>query len=180
MQYHGASYAEDVWDVFWYEKNIQGDIVAVYNDAGTKLVTYYYDAFGYCIAGYDNNGSSTRAYYNPFRYRGYYYDKDLDLYYLNSRYYDGRTGRFISPDYPDVVTATPGALTDKNLYAYCDNNPVMRVDKDGDLWLETLGIMALGGLIGASINAVNSIFSQWIFSNDQDINWLSVAVAAGS
>ena len=46
MQYHGSSYAEDVWDVFWYEKNLQGDIVAVYNDAGTKLVTYYYDAFG--------------------------------------------------------------------------------------------------------------------------------------
>ena len=61
--------ATNVWNVFWYEKNLQGDIVAVYNDAGTKLVTYYYDAFGYCIASYDNNGSSTRAYYNPHYFR---------------------------------------------------------------------------------------------------------------
>jgi len=139
MQYHGSSYAEDVWDVFWYEKNLQGDIVAVYNDAGTKLVTYYYDAFGYCIAGYDNNGSSTRAYYNPFRYRGYYYDKDLDLYYLNSRYYDGRTGRFISPDAPSYLGAN-GDLNSYNLYAYCSNNPVMYTDKSGCLaeWLGDL------------------------------------------
>ena len=127
MQYHGSSYAEDVWDVFWYEKNLQGDIVAVYNDAGTKLVTYYYDAFGYCIASYDNNGSSTRAYCNPFRYRGYYYDKDLDLYYLNARYYDGRTGRFISPD--NQLSTTD--LVGMNLYAYCGNNPANRIDPTG-------------------------------------------------
>ena len=154
LKYHGSSYAEDAWDVFWYEKNLQGDIVAVYNDTGTKLATYYYDAFGYCIASYDNNGSSTRAYYNPFRYRGYYYDKDLDLYYLNARYYDGRTGRFISPDYPDVVTATPGALTDKNLYAYCDNNPVMRRDDSGEWW----NVIA-GAAIGASVNFITSFAS---------------------
>ena len=156
MQYYGSSYAEDVWDVFWYEKNLQGDIVAVYNDYGTKLVTYYYDAFGYCIVGYDNDGSSTRAYYNPFRYRGYYYDKDLDLYYLNARYYDGRTGRFISPDYPDVVTATPGALTDKNLYAYCDNNPVMRMDGDGEIWVPVL----LYGAINATYSMIGALISE--------------------
>ena len=46
MQYHGASYAEDVWDVFWYEKNLQGDIVAVYDSSGMLLIEYNYSAYG--------------------------------------------------------------------------------------------------------------------------------------
>ena len=71
---------------------------------------------------------------NPFRYRGYYFDKDLDLYYLNARCYDQCTGRFISADEVGVVAATPAGLTDKNLFAYCDNNPVARVDGDGEFW----------------------------------------------
>ena len=134
MQYHGVSYAEDEWDVYWYEKNIFGDIVAVYNEAGTKLISYEYDAYGKFDATYYNGGINSTAYNNPFRYRGYYYDTDLALYYLNSRYYDAKTGRFISPDNIDVICATPTALTDKNLYAYCDNNPVMRRDDGGQFW----------------------------------------------
>ena len=98
MRYHGATYAEDVWDVYWYEKNIFGDVVAVYDEAGTKLISYEYDAFGKCYEAYYNGGSGTSAVNNPFRYRGYFYDTDLELYYLNSRYYDSNTGRFISAD----------------------------------------------------------------------------------
>ena len=71
---------------------------------------------------------------NPLRYRGYYYDADLGLYYLGSRYYDPAICRFINMDAIGVISATPMALTDKNLYAYCDNNPVMRVDCDGEFW----------------------------------------------
>ena len=131
MQYHGASYAEDVWDVYWYERNIFGDVVAVYDKAGTKLISYKYDAYGRAVSTQHNGGYSTTANNNPFRYRGYYYDLDLGLYYLNSRYYDSNTGRFISADNIDVICSTPNALTDKNLYSYCDNNPVMRADHDG-------------------------------------------------
>ena len=134
MQYHGASYAEDVWDVYWYEKNIFGDVVAIYDEAGVKLISYEYDAYGRCWSMQHNGGYGTTAYNNPFRYRGYYYDKDLELYYLNSRYYDGYSGRFISADNIDVICSTPNALTDKNLYSYCDNNPVMRRDDGGEFW----------------------------------------------
>ena len=81
---------------------------------------------------------------NPFMFRGYYYDSDLQLYYLNSRYYDANTGRFISPDRIDTICATPGALTDKNLYAYCDNNPVMRRDDGGQFWDTVFDIVSLG------------------------------------
>ena len=69
------------------------------------------------------------------------------FYYLGSRYYDPVIGRFINPDTTDVLTANPTAMTDKNLYAYCDNNPVMRVDKDGNIWELALAsgeTMALG------------------------------------
>ena len=79
------------------------------------------------VVAHNGTTSSNVAARNPFRYRGYYYDTDLALYYLNSRYYDAKTGRFISPDNIDVICATPHALTDKNLYAYCDNNPVSKL-----------------------------------------------------
>ena len=141
MQYHGATYAENVWDVFWYEKNIQGDIVAVYNQAGTKLVSYTYDAWGNFIPTYHNGTSSSSiAAKNPFRYRGYYYDADLSFYYLNTRYYDSIVGRFVSADNSNVLSATPDQLTDKNLYAYCDNNPVMRSDNGGEFWLISVAV----------------------------------------
>ena len=68
---------------------------------------------------------------NPFRYRGYYYDNETKLYYLNSRYYDPELGRFINIDDISVLEATQIALNGLNLYAYCLNNPVNEVDKSG-------------------------------------------------
>ena len=127
MQYHASSYAEDDWDIFWYEKNLQGDIVAVYNEAGTKLVSYTYDAWGSFSRNYHNGGSSTVAGNNPFLYRGYYYDKDLQLYYLNARYYDPAVGRFINAD-----SALYHSILGYNMYAYCRNNPVNFVDYSGE------------------------------------------------
>ena len=90
-------------------------------------------------------------YKNPFRYRGYYYDDDLGFYCLGTRYYDPYTCRFISPDKDAVLAATPLALTDKNLYAYCDNNPIMRVDHGGEFW-----VAVIRGAAGAVINLVTS------------------------
>ena len=97
-------------------------------------------------------GAGTGAQFNPFRYRGYYYDSDLGFYYLNSRYYDANTGRFINVDDHSVITATPDALTDKNLYAYCDNNPVMRADNGGEFWH-----ILVGAAVGAIVNSVAQI-----------------------
>jgi RHS repeat-associated protein len=68
---------------------------------------------------------------NPFRYRGYYYDKETKLYYLNSRYYDPETGIFISPDNPLNLFITAAFPFGANLYAYCLNNPVMYTDSTG-------------------------------------------------
>ena len=96
MQYRNSSYSNETFNTYWFEKNLQGDIVAVYNEGGTKLVSYTYDAWGNVTTTYHNGGASTAVQYNPFRYRGYYYDSELGFYYLNSRYYDPETGRFVS------------------------------------------------------------------------------------
>ena len=62
---------------------------------------------------------------NPLRYRGYYYDQETGLYYLQTRYYDPKVRRFLNADDASVLTKDPEQLTEKNLYAYCDDNPVM-------------------------------------------------------
>ncbi len=99
----------------------------------------------------------------------------MGLYYLQSRYYDASIGRFINADSEEVITVTPTALTDKNLYSYCDNNPITRADDDGEFWI-TVGIMAVGGLIGAGVSAVASAVTQYRMAGS--INWKSVAVSA--
>ena len=155
MMYRTASYAKGEFDVFWYEKNLQGDIVAIYNESGTKVATYTYsDAWGNHSVTYTNGGGSTGAQYNPFRYRGYYYDTDLGMYYLQSRYYDAKICRFINADgqlNTDHILGT-------NLYAYCYNNPVMYIDPTGcapdwQLLFEGALLVAMGALTVAAVFA---------------------------
>ena len=131
MQYREHTYGQYEWDVYYYRKNMQGDIIEVYSAAGTKLVSYSYDTWGNFTTVYYNGGASTAAALNPYTYRGYYYDSDLELYYLQSRYYDSNTGRFISPD--GFITTGQG-LTSYNMYAYCGNNPISRTDLTGAFW----------------------------------------------
>ena len=152
MMYRTTSYAEDAFDVFWFEKNLEGDVVAIYSSYGIKVATYTYnDAWGNHTVSYSNGGVSSGAYYNPFRYRGYYYDTDLGMYYLQSRYYDPNTCRFINADALSYLGAN-GDLISYNLYSYCNNNPVNKLDTSGHFGL-SLGIVAAcaigGGLMGA-------------------------------
>ena len=171
MMYRTTSYAEGSWDTFWYEKNLFGDIVSIYNELGTKVATYTYrDAWGNHSVSYSNGGGSTGAQYNPFRYRGYYYDTDLGMYYLQSRYYDARICRFISPDDTSVIAATPMAVTDKNLYAYCDNNPVMRVDYSGEWWVFA------NAIIGAVVGMATKIACNIVMGEDFNTGVLGAAI----
>ena len=84
-------------------------------------------------------------------YRGYYFDSDLQLYYLSTRYYDYVTGRFISPDDLSYLGAN-GDLLSYNLYAYCSNNPIMFTDPSGHLALTT--VIVTGVIVGAVIGGV--------------------------
>ena len=136
--YNGTAYA--------YVKSLQGDIVAILDENGNTVVSYGYDAWGaplWCTGEL----AETLGKVQPFRYRGYVFDEETGFYYVSSRYYDPEIGRFISPDTTDVLTATPMGLTDKNLYAYCDNNPVVRVDHGGQFWETVFDVISLGASI---------------------------------
>ena len=86
---------------YYYRKNLQGDIINITDSTGAKVVTYTYNAWGKIMS---MTGNMELAVNNPFRYRGYYYDVESGLYYLNSRYYDPQTGRFINADSPVSYT----------------------------------------------------------------------------
>ena len=156
-------------NVYYYKKNLLGDIDRIY-DANKNLVAEYkYDAWGnhrvYTGTGIDITDNSSYnnsvAKLNPFRYRGYYYDTETGLYYLNSRYYDPAIGRFINAD--DISYIQPTEINGLNLFAYCGNNPVMYSDNEGNMpnWLKWLiggiafvGAAALTVLSGGSLTPV--------------------------
>ena len=93
------------------------------------MVKYYYNAYGRIINTIDTSGISLST-INPFRYRGYYQDDETGWYYLNSRYYDVKTLRFITMDDIDYL-GTSGSVLSYNLYSYCENNPICLYDKYG-------------------------------------------------
>ena len=137
MQYRTNSYAANVFDTFYFEMNLQGDIVAVYNADCDKIGSYNYDAWGNFTVTVESTNTPRENrmvwIFNPFRYRGYYYDADTGLYYLQSRYYNPQWGRFLNAD--GYVNAN-GDLIGFNMYAYCSNNSVMYVDYTGHSWKE--------------------------------------------
>ena len=119
-----------------FRKDIQGNIIAVLDSNGMVVVQYWYDAWGnhkVCdVSGNEITDMTHIGHMNAYRYRGYYYDRETGLYYLNTRYYDPETGRWLNKD--DVlVTACLGSskINGLNSYAYCFNNPVMYVDYGG-------------------------------------------------
>ncbi|WP_438847647.1 RHS repeat-associated core domain-containing protein [Anaerocaecibacter muris] len=136
----GFKYKEET---YFYRKDIQGNIIAILDFKGNVVVRYTYDAWGNHKA-FDNDGSEiTSATHignlNPFRYRGYYFDTETKLYFLKTRYYDPELGRFITID--GIEYLDPESINGLNLYAYCGNNPVMRVDFGGNAWQDFLTFM---------------------------------------
>ena len=121
------------------------------------MVEYVYDAWGN-HAVLDSNGndltdSSHIGNRNPFRYRGYFYDVETGLYYLQTRYYDPEIGRFLNMD--DISYADPEQSHGLNLYAYCGNDPVNRIDPNGTFW----GMILIGALIGGLFNGISTLAS---------------------
>ena len=114
---------------YYYIYNLQGDVIALADASTGKLaVTYTYDAWGKLVKLEDTTANSVGT-LNPFRYRGYYYDTETGLYYLQSRYYDPEVGRFINAD--RFATADYTNVLGTNTYAYCNNNPIINIDTTG-------------------------------------------------
>ncbi len=121
-------------EVYYYIKNIQQDIIGILDSNYNVVARYTYDAWGNILFIQDTDGhflydeEDHIANINPFRYRSYYYDSEIKLYYLNSRYYDPSIGRFLNAD--GIIGANQDLLG-YNLYAYCSNNPIMFSDLSG-------------------------------------------------
>ena len=166
---------------FYYMLDAQGDVVGLVDGNGKLVVEYSYDAWGNPLS-ISGSMKDTLGKMNPLRYRAYVYDEETGLYYISNRYYNPEMGRFISADTTSVLTMSPTSLNNKNLFAYCDNNPVSRKDSAGGCWISsallTGGLMLAGGVIGAAISAVTSIAVQ--YGSEGSVSWGSVAVAAGS
>jgi len=147
LGYRTNANAEGVYTNYFFDKNLQGDIVAVYNSSGTKIGTYKYDAWGNLEATTLTSNileNSIILNYNPFRYRGYYYDVETELYYLQTRYYNPEWGRFINAD--GYINAN-GDIIGFNMFAYCSNNPINLYDPSGK-WIETVfDLFSLGASI---------------------------------
>ena len=109
--------------------NQQGDVVGLINGNKQLVVEYYYDAWGRLISTTGSLASSLGA-NNPLRYRGYIYDTETELYYLQSRYYNPSWGRFINAD--GQLPGVGGNVIGYNLFAYCLNNPVNMSDPLGN------------------------------------------------
>ena len=112
---------------YYYLRNGQGDIVKLIDNSGAAVVEYTYDTWGKQLSCTGSLASTLGA-LNPFRYRGYVYDEETGFYYLQSRYYDPTTGRFVSAD---VMLSTGQGVLGHNCYAYCLGNPVSLVDTLG-------------------------------------------------
>ena len=144
---------------YLYRKNVFGDVTEIYSDNGTLVGKYSYTAFGECIVKVNEGGIAEK---NPIRYRGYYYDEEMSLYYLKSRYYDPVTGRFITID--DISYIDPETINGLNLYAYCGNNPVMNIDPNGRFLFSFLASLAIAALIGACVGVVGTLLSDVVTS----------------
>ena len=157
-------------ELYYYVLNAQGDVIALLNSAGSLVASYNYGAWGnYSVHGADGKKTTDATFIghiNPLRYRGYYYDRETRLYYLQSRYYDFANCRFINAD--TFATTDANGFLSANMFAYCENNPIMRVDADGEIW----NVIA-GAVIGAGLEVLGQLMTGTKFA---DINWGSVAM----
>ena len=119
---------------YYYVRNAQNDIVKLIDNSGTAVVEYIYDSWGKVLST-TGTYAGTVGLDQPFRYRGYVCDTETGWYYLQSRYYDPNTCRFISAD---VLLSTGQGVIGHNSFAYCLNNPVNNADTEGNIPFSTL------------------------------------------
>ena len=139
-------------ELYYYVLNAQGDVIALLNANGALVASYNYGAWGnYSVHDKDgkkNTSTSFIGHINPLRYRGYYYDRETRLYYLQSRYYDFANCRFINAD---TYLSTGQGMLGHNMFTYCGNNPVNYCDSSGRFFFTLLG-----AVIGAAVGYIDA------------------------
>lgn len=161
-------------DEYYYMLDAQGNVVGLVDGSGKLVVEYTYDAWGQLLSMTGSRANDLGK-ANPLRYRSYVYDDETGMYYLGSRYYNPTMCRFINADSVSVVHEANGKLTDKNLFAYCDNNPVMRKDGGGEFWT-----VLAGAVIGAITNVAATVISNAASGSETSLGQVVVAAVSGA
>ena len=156
--------------MLYYVLNEQGDVTRLIHGNGDGYATYHYDAWGNITYATDNQ--FTRD--NPLRYRGYVYDTETQLYYCQSRYYDPALGRFLNADDISLLGAD-GTPLSYNLFAYCNNNPVMMTDDGGNLpsWATKV-------LIGTAVIATAAVLTVATLGTGTTLACFAIGALKGS
>ena len=129
---------------YFYIRDITGNITNIIDSNGTIKVSYEYDAWGKVI---NIDGDEDLIEINSYLYKGYYYDKETQLFWVSSRYYSPELCRWISPD--DIEYLDPESVNGLNLYVYCGNDPINKYDPTGHSAI-LIGLI-IGAVIGAAV-----------------------------
>ena len=125
------------FETYYYILNLQGDVVQIIDEGGVLQAAYVYSPWGEVISA-----EGDLAEINPLRYRGYYYDSETGFYYLQSRYYDPENHRFINAD---SFASTGQGFLGTNMFAYCNNKPIINSDPSGHALRSNLTAICDGG-----------------------------------
>ena len=172
MVYNGVPYS--------YVKNLQGDIVAILDANGAVVVSYVYDAWGRPISK-TGSMAATLGTVQPFRYRGYVYDEEMELFYLGSRYYSPINCRFFNADAILLISD----LVMSNPYGYCAANPITFCDNSGYAMVRcfdengyecTFMSMAMGGCCGGGNGAAIGYATIEIVKDMDQEDWIKEGI----
>lgn len=153
---------------YYYVLNLQGDVVKLVTESGAVAASYEYDAWGDILSS-----SGSKAEINPLRYRGYYYDTETGFYYLQSRYYDPVTHRFINAD---SYSSTGQGIIGYNMFAYCNNSPVIQADHTGEFGLLTL----VSAVVSAAVNVATTYIAAKATGQEYTLTDALVSAAIGA
>ena len=157
---------------YYYVKNAMGDVESVVNQDGKVLEYAQYNAWGSFQCGYIPvfTDFTDKTFYeiNPIRYRGYYFDDEMEMYYLQSRYYLSQWGRFFNSDLPEYAQVQKNLNNGTNLFAYCCNDPVNDIDPNGTTALSAVLGAVLGMVFGAIGFFLEIIIDDVISNNSID------------
>ena len=146
---------------YFYIRDFMSNILGLVDDSGNIVVKYKYDAYGNRISITDTSGCDLGN-INPFRYKGYYYDDDVEMYYCKSRFYVPLWHRWLNSD--SINYLEPKNITSLNLFTYCNNNPVMYVDPTGRFTI-------LGLLISVGLSLAFEVLEDALDGNRMDHDW---------
>lgn len=168
MEYHPTEHrggsCSSYCGIYYYVTNLQGDVIALLDGSGNKVAEYNYDAWGNLIDNPDDTFGFI-GHVNPLRYRGYLYDEETGLYYLQSRYYNPEIGRFINADDIEYLGAD-GTVVSHNIFAYCGNNPVNCADPSGHL-----AFFIVTAIIGAVIGLGATAAVDYVPDQEFNLHW---------